>query len=297
MRTLWLGLLACAVGTAAAAADSVPGEVPVHTPADAKKACAARGPSPVYVMTIPSVGFELLPYDAPRARLVIDSARGFRGGAGVEAVLHDLGGGRVPPGTPELEIAVPSSPAEAKALIVSHKSGSLDLTVWFHVASPADKAPACATVHRIGDDSLRMAIEPLAFVLKKGRDPIASGELPSFAAQHGAEAPVITPRVVVSAPFLTGQAGRAPQPIAKVAAALEPPLLGCYRRGLLIDPTLRGSLVAGVDITVDGKVAAARAEIDGLAAPEVVKCALDAVKGAKFPKGSNRISIPIEFTD
>jgi len=135
----------------------------------------------------------------------------------------------------------------------------------------------------------------MAFELRQGTQRMASGETPAFAALRAENGPVLSPRVVVGATLRPG--GRAPAPVAKVAQALQPELLACYRRGLATDPALRGPLALGVEVAADGRVTEVRAEVDGLGAPEVVTCAMQAVRGARFPRGAARLSIPLRFSD
>jgi len=245
----------------------------------------------VYSLTFPSSAFRLLPYDRGRGRVAVDGAWGFRGD-GWELVLHDLAGGRPPAGA--LDLAFPSTPGEGGALAAAHQAGQLSLVVWFQ---PAAAEPPCAVVHSVASDGVRMAIEPLAFELRKGNERIASGESARYAAmrEEVAPGPVVAPRVVVQPPLRTAAGGKAPAPMAKAASALAPKLLTCYRLGLAHEPGLRGSLVAGVDIGSDGRVSAARAEIDGLGAAEVTACVLAEMRAARFPRGPERLSIPIRF--
>jgi hypothetical protein len=240
-----------------------------------------------------SRSFALAAYDARAAKVAIDARRGFRAADGsFEMVLHHLAGGRPPAGA--LELAVPATAAEGEELRGAHARGELELSLWFHVATPADGSDVCATVRSSRGDGVRIAIEPLAFELTRRGERIASGESARFAALAD-PGPVTDPRVVVAAPVLTSENGRAPRAAARAASALGPELLGCYRRGLAGDPSLRGSLVAGVDVGADGRVVRARAELDGLGAPAVTGCVLAVVRGARFPRGPERISIPMQF--
>jgi hypothetical protein len=270
--------------------------------ADVRALCAAlaeTGPGradvlgAVYAIALPATGFALAPYDAGRGRLPIDGARGFRGD-GYELTLYGLITRAAPRGA--LDLAVPATAADARALAGAHEQGALRLTLWFVPAQP-EGGPTCAVVHRVADDGVRMAIEPLAFELSRGDERVASGETARFAALRDEETPppVRKPRVVVAPALLTSAGGRAPAKLARVASALEPRLLGCYRIGLAAQPALRGSFVAGVDIAADGHVAVARAELDGLGAPALASCVLAEVRAAHFPKGPERLSIPIRF--
>src|SRR5262249_41718779 len=238
---------------------------PVATAADVRTICVdpARADAPVYAIALPASGFALAPYDAARGRLAIDGARGFRGD-GFELTMYGLIARPAPRGA--LDLAVPATADEARALAAAHAQGALKLTLWF---VPAQVDPTCAVVHRVADDGIRMAIEPLAFELSRGGEKIASGETARFAAlrEEATPPPATRPRVVGGPALLTRAGGRAPAKLARVATALQPKLLGCYRIGLAQQPALRGSFVAGVDIAADGHVASVRAELDGIGAP------------------------------
>lgn len=245
--------------------------------------------------TFGAAQFGLAPFDSRSAKVGIDGRRGFRATDGsFEMVLYHLAGGRAPAGA--LELAIPASASEAAELESAHARGELELTLWYQVATPTDGSDACATVRSTRGDGVRMAIEPLAFELTRRGERVASGESARFAALTD-PGPVLEPRVIVARPMLTAENGPAPKAAARAATALTSELLGCYRRGLAGEPGLRGSLVAGVDVGADGRVVRARAELDGLGAPEVTSCVLQTVRAGKFPRGPERLSIPIRFTD
>jgi hypothetical protein len=251
----------------------------------------------VYSVTLPAAGFAVAAYDARRARILVDAGRGFRGDGGrFELVLHDLTGTSA--GRETFELAIPAAADEAAALQAAHARGELGLQLAFQLAAPAD-GQVCAAVHRAAGDGVRVAIEPLAFAVTRRGERVASGESPRMTAMRESASPpvVVAPRVVVAAPMLTAAGGRASTRVAKTASGLAPRLLECYRLGLALEPTLRGPLVAGVDLGPDGRVTAARAEIDGLGAPEVTSCVLRVVRAARFPGTRERLSIPMRFTD
>ena len=50
-------------------------------------------------------------------------------------------------------------------------------------------------------------------------------------------------------------------------------------------------------MSADGRVASARAELDGIGDPAVTGCVLRLVRAARFPAGGGRFSIPMTFTD
>ena len=271
--------------------------------ADVKAICDAVAPDAqnraaalagVYTLTLPASAFLLLPYDSGRGRVSVDGARGFRG-PGWELTLHGLAGGRGPANA--LELAFPATAAEGKDLDTAHKAGRVSLVLVFQPATSTDGAPICATMHTVDSDGVRLAVEPLAFELRRGDERIASGESARYSAlrEEAAPGPVTSPKVVVQPAMRTTAGGRAAPAMAKAATALTAKLLGCYRQGLRAEPTLRGSLVAGVDVGADGRVAAVRAEIDGLGAPAVTGCVLAEVRAARFPRGPERLSIPIRF--
>ncbi len=251
---------------------------------DAKRAAAG-----LYSMKLPSAAFAFTAYDGHRARVGIDAARGFRGKDGAyELVLHDLAGARRGKG---LDLAIPATSAEATTLAKGRKAGTLSLTLWFRVP---DVDKPCAALHTAEGDGTRLAIEPLAFELAQGSERLASGETGDFAALRQ-ERIKRDPRVVVSPPLRT-KGGKAAEAVAKVAAALEPSVLLCYREGLERDDTLRGSLVVGIELDSGGRVTEARPEIDGLGDKAVVGCVVGELKSARFPKGhAERFSVPIKF--
>ena len=296
MRGLYA--LAAIFPAAAAGADAVVAEeVRLPSAAAARAVCddigaggrkAAAVQAVVYVVTVDPGGFAFAPYDAKRARLGIDTAS-FVGPDGLELTLNDLVSTPRPGG---LEISVPATAAEADGMASKRSSISLDL--WFRVAKLPEGRP-CAATHRGTVDGLRLAVEPLAFALRQGSQRVASGETPAFAALRAENGPVLSPRVVVGATLRPG--GRAPAPVARVAETLKADFVVCYRRGLATDPALRGPLALGVEVAADGRVTEVRAEVDGLGAPEVVTCAMQAVRAARFPKGAARLSIPLRFSD
>jgi hypothetical protein len=240
-------------------------------------------------MKLPSAAFAFTAYDGHRARIGIDGARGFRGKDGAyELVLHDLAGARHGKG---LDLAIPATSGEAATLAKGRKAGTLSLTLWFHVA---DVDKPCAALHTAEGDGTRLAIEPLAFELAQGSERLASGETGDFASLRQ-ETTKREPRVVVSAVLRT-KGGKAAEAVAKVATALEPSVLVCYREGLTRDDSLRGSLVVGISLDAGGRVTEARTEIDGLGDKTVVGCVVGEIKGARFPKGhADRFSVPIKF--
>ena len=253
----------------------------------------------VYTARWGSRSFALAGYDAARARLAVDGGRALRSDdGGFEVVLYHIAGGRRPEGA--LELAFPATPGEAAETQRAHLMGELELTLWFQVAAPADGSVSCATVSSTRGDSLRLAVEPLAFELSRKGERLASGESPRFASAGEVVdelGPVREPRVVVAPPVLTSENARAPAAAAKVARGLASGALGCYRRGLAAEPSLRGPFVAGLDIGADGRVVQARAELDGLGVPEVTGCVLKLVRAARCPRGAERISIPMRFGD
>src|SRR5512143_2399392 len=160
MRALPLvGTLALAAAAAAepqASATDVRAICDAVAPDAANRGEALAGP---YTMTLPASAFRLLAFDAARGRAGIDAARGFRG-AGFELSLHGLTGGRAPAGA--LDLAFPATAAEARDLAAAHQAGRLTLVLVFQPAA-ADGGPACAALHTVDSDGVRLAIEPLAF--------------------------------------------------------------------------------------------------------------------------------------
>lgn len=273
---------------------------PIASLEDARAMCASADPARFYTVTLPARGFTLAPYDAPRARLAVDASRGLRAAeeGALELVLHHiagLGAGR----EGDLDIAIPTSAADAAALRAAHARGELGLKLTFQLAQPGDGSAVCAAVVRADGEGMRAAVEPAAFEILRDGAPLASGESSRFGAARESARPaaVAAPRVVVSPPMLTSAGGRASPRVARTASALAPRLLDCYRQGLSDDPTLRGPFVAGLDLAADGRVTSARAELDGLGAPAVAGCVLRVVRAARFPSGADRLSIPIRFSD
>ena len=251
----------------------------------------------VYVMTLPSSAFQFKAYDGGRARLEIDVDRGFRAATGSFELVAP--GVAHAPAPLALDLAVPSNPREAAALVKARKAGELTLTVWFRPRGAAAGETPCATVHARGEKGTRLAIEPLAFTLARKDDVLATGETEAFQGLRDQAAPAAgEPHVVVARPVLTGARGAAPDAVARAAAALEPELLSCYAKGLAGEPGLAGTLVLGVAVDVEGRVTEARAELDGLGAPAVTTCVVSRLRGARFPRGGlARFSVPVKFSN
>lgn len=295
--------LVLAPGAGAAPPQGLPDEVRLVSGADVKALCEelrdrrTEAAAAVYVMAISSRSFQFQSYDARRARLAVDVARGFRGSTGTwELVLHDLdGGGAARPG--DLDLAVPATKQEAAALLKSQRAAELSLLIWFRPAAGDGEAPPCADLRTGDGEGTRLAIEPLAFALMRGETPVASAETPEFAALRDAgEAPVARPDVVVAPAVLTATSEAAPAGVTRAAQAIQPELVACYRKGLEADPALRGLLVLGLTVNDSGAVTDARTEIDGLRAPKVVKCVVGKLKAARFPEGqAERFSVPVKF--
>jgi hypothetical protein len=248
--------------------------------------------SSVYVIALSSASWSFAPYDGKRARLVVDAGKGFRAVSGAWELAV------VPPaaGATPLDLAIPASGKEAAQLIREGRAAELQLWLWFRPATLPKQAGACAEVHRVKGEALRLGVTPLAFALVRGKEQVASGETSAFAALRAADGPVGDPTVDVGKPVLTGSSGNAPEPVARVARGLAPRLLDCYRRGLAADPELRGTLVVGVATDGKGNVSEARAEIDGLGAAAVSACVVAQVKAARFAGGeSSRFSFPVRF--
>jgi hypothetical protein len=203
-------------------------------------------------------------------------------------VLPELAGDR-------LDMAIPGSAKEAEALKSARKSGALALTLWFRLVAVPGASP-CLTVHTVHGKGVRLSIRPLAFALHQGAELVVSSETEAFAALREREAPVLVPRVVVSAPVLTQTRGPAPLALADAARRLEPQLVSCYQTGLKDDPGLRGPLVLGLALGADGRVKEARPEIDGLGAPAVTACVLSHVRATRFPRATAaHVSLPMKF--
>ncbi len=274
-------------------------EVLLSGASDVKALCAElhdgndEARSAVYVISLTSASWSFAPYDGKRARLGIDVSKGFRAPTGAwELAL-------VPPAAgagAALDLAVPASGKEAAQLLRQGRAGELQLWLWFRAATLPRQEGACAEVHRVKGEALRLGVTPLAFALVRGKEQVAAGETSAFAALRAADGPVADPAVDVGKAVLTGERGNAPEPVARAARALAPRLLECYRQGLVADPELRGTLVVGVVADASGRVSEARSEIDGLGAPEVSACVVARVKAARFPGGeSMRFSFPVRF--
>lgn len=293
------GVLAAGAAGAAGLPDGVPGQVELTSGADLRALCDELADSPqdagqaVYVLTISSRSFAFAPYDGRRARLAIDGARGFRGSTGAwEMVLWDLTGRAAAPAG-ALDLAVPATKAEAAALKKLHQQLGVTLVLWFR---PVGRAACAQVVAPGGEEGVRVAIEPLAFALMKGRERVASAETPEFARLREGAVPVERPEVVVATPVVTRTAAPAPEPVVRAAQALRPELVACYELGLRTDPQLRGSLVVGLTLDAQGRVTEARPELDGLGAPVVARCVVDKVRAARFPTDrAERFSLPLRF--
>lgn len=288
---LWLAATPAQAGEATISATDVRAICDAVAPGAAGRAEALAG---VYTMTFPAKTFRLMPYDLGRSRVAIDEAAGFRG-EGWELTMHGLVPGKLPAGA--LPLAFPASTNESVELSGAHRDGRLSLVVVFQPAASGDGTPPCAVSHSLDGDGIRLAIEPLAFELRRGSERVASAESARYAAlrDETAPGPVTAPRVVVQPAMRTAAGGPAAQAMTRAAVALQPKLLSCYRLGLALEPTLRGSFVAGVDVGADGRVSGVRAEIDGLGARAVTGCILAEMRAAHFPKGPDRLSIPMRF--
>jgi hypothetical protein len=249
----------------------------------------------VYVISLPATAWSFAEYDAKHARLAVDTARGFRGGKALwELMLHDLGG-HVLSGS--LDMAIPATAKEAGALMKAQKAGQLALTLWFR-PSTAGKGAPCAVTHTREGEGVRLAIEPMAFAIERGKDRelVASGATDAFEELRDSErTDGGAPEVSVAAPVLTDSPGDAPDDVARATRGLEPALLACYREGLAADPQIQGTIVVGVDVARGGAVATAHAEIDGLGAPAVTRCALGAVQATHFPRSADPFSFAVTF--
>ncbi len=291
---------AWAAGPAGAAArpDGVSGEVLLTGGSDVRALCAelrageAAAGDAIYAIAISSVSWSFAPYDGKRVRLRVDTSKGFRAPTGAWELAV------VPPakGAPGLELALPASGKEAAQLIKESRAAELQLWLWFRPVALPQQSSACVEVHGGKGTTVRLGVAPLAFALWRGKEQVAAGETEAFAALRAADGPVGDPTVSVGKAVLTDRRGNAPDGIGKTALALEPKLLECYRRGLAAEPELRGTLVVGVGIDREGRVSAARAEIDGLGAAEVSACVVARVKAARFPGGEAlRFSFPVRF--
>jgi hypothetical protein len=272
-------------------------EVLLSGASDVKALCAelhegdAEAAAAVYVIALASTSWSFAPYDGKRARLVVDAGKGFRAATGAWELAV------VPPasGSP-LSIAIPASGKEAAQLLRESRAAELQLWLWFRPAALPKQAGKCAEVHGVKGTLVRLGATPLAFALVRGKEQVAAGETDAFAALRAADGPVAAPSVAIGKAVLTGERGNAPEGVARAASALAPKLLECYRHGLDADPELRGTLVVGVVADASGRTSEARAEIDGLGAPEVSACVVARVKAARFPGGEAlRFSFPVRF--
>jgi len=305
-KGLWLCALLVALptivraGGAAAPGSRPPGlrdEVLLSGAGDVKALCAelhegdADAAGAVYVMALSSSSWSFAPYDGKRARLVVDTGKAFRAATGAwELALV------APADKPALALAVPASPREAAQLIRDARAGELQLWLWFRPQALPRQSTPCAEVHGGKGTLVRLGATPLAFALLRGKDQVAAGESDAFAAMRAADHPIAEPAVQIGKAVLTAARGNAPEAVSKAAGALAASLLECYKRGLSADPELRGTLVVGVAADASGHVSDARAEIDGLGAPEVSACVVAQVKTARFPRGQAlRFSFPVRF--
>jgi hypothetical protein len=274
--------------------EPVPGEVALAGAADVAALCeelregsrdAARG---LYVVVLPSSSWSFAPYDKKRARLAIDLKRGVRSRA-YELVLGQGAGG--------LDVALPVSAREAARLIKEGKSAELRLWLWFRPAAlPGQDGRSCLEVHSAQGGGVRLGVAPLGFALLRAGEPLAAGETAELSELRAEAEPAAAPVVSVGAVVVTGEDRPAPAALRAATPALARALDACSARGLAVEPRLRGTLVMGFGVTADGKVSAARVELDGLGAPEVAACAVARVKAWKLPSGvGGRYSAPLVF--
>src|SRR5215813_4824635 len=186
---LWMAATSAGAGEAAFSSTDVRAICDAVAPGAAGRADALSG---VYTMTLPAKSFRLAPYDLGRSRVGIDEAAGFRGD-GWELTLHGLVPGKLPPGA--LSLAFPATTTESAELAGAHREGRLSLVVVFQAATPGDGTPPCAVSHSVDGDGIRLAIEPLAFELRRGSERVASAESARYAAlrEETAPGPVTAP--------------------------------------------------------------------------------------------------------
>jgi hypothetical protein len=270
--------------------EGVPGEVQLAGAADVRALCdelkqGGDAASQVYVMAIPSSSFAFSPFDRKKGRLSVDLSR-----------VHGAGGAWELEADGGLAVAVPASGKDAASLLKQAASGELTLWLWFKPAHLSGLSFHCAAVRGVRVSGVRLGVEPMAFALVRGKDVVASGETQAFSALRDVNGPIDAPAVRVGQVVKTDEASPAPDEIARSARALEPELVACYKKGLSAEPTLRGAVVMGVRVDAAGKVADARAELDGLGAPEVTACVAARVKATRFPAGkAARYSVPLDF--
>jgi hypothetical protein len=275
--------------TQAAAAE----ELRITSAADAAQICdlveTGKTSSKVFVTELPAAAFRLTAYSADRGELAIDQRDGFLSPSGLELIE----GGLVPApaASPKLPMRIPATADEAAQLAAAHRAGTVRLEVWFRTVADG---PACAPVHRGDRAGTRFAITPIAFALKDQGRVVVRGETSEYTALHEAEQPVVEP-VASVAPVLAAKGGPAPSAVSRAAKALAPALTACYRAGLAEDPTLRGSLVAGIVVDKAGRVTDARLELDALGVSATTACALREIRAARFPKNAGAVSVPVKF--
>ncbi len=307
MRRAALVLAVATLLPVTADAEGLKGEVRIGSATEVKALCDELAPDAdrvereearqaVYMMTLPAGSWSFLEYDAHQARLSVDAVRGFKGPkAAWELVLHELGAHSAKTAATGLAMAIPATAKEAVGLVKAQKAGQLALTLWFRPATPDGKGVVCAATHTRDGEGVRLAIEPMAFAITRGKDSVASGATEDFEALRDAEHATPSPTVTVAAPVLTNSPGDAPAEVARAARALVPGLTACYQEGLAKDPEIQGTIVVGVAVSANGAVTATHAEIDGLGAPAVTKCSLAVVQASKFPRAGEPFSFAVTF--
>jgi hypothetical protein len=278
--------------------EGVPGEVPLASAADVRALCAelrddGEAAQAIYVVAVPSTGFSFSSYDKKRARLAVDVSKGLRHAAGQWELEATSASG--------VELAVPVAPKEAARLVKEASAGRLLLWLWFRPARLAAQSLHCVGVRSVKGESLRLGVEPMAFALARPGGPsggavVAAGATAAFQALRDQSRAEVVARVDVGVVVRTDERGNAPDDVTRSARALAPELIVCYEQGLAKEPTLRGAVVLGLEIDVGGKVSSARAELDGLGAPEVTACVLGRVKSLRMPASrAGRYSVPLRF--
>jgi hypothetical protein len=234
----------------------------------------------VYETDVPPGGFSFGEYDYEQKRLPIDLARGLRPTDGVDLT-------QAPQPDDDLEFGL--APEAAQAAVRRRASGGVHLHVSFRLRQSAELADPC--VRLAGGRSLKVRVDPLALELVPdgGGAPLARVESNRYREALAEVSPVAKPHVQIKTPDLSEKTDKA------LLTTLEGTLLGCYRSGLSKNARLRGSLVVGLALDKDGRAESARPEIDAIGDPTVVSCAVEKLRGQRFPRKGGHLSLPVFF--
>jgi hypothetical protein len=232
----------------------------------------------VYVAEVPATGFVFGEYDFDSKKLPVDLGKPLRALDGVDLL----------PVANEDDMDFPLAPESAKSVVQSRAGGKLRLRVTFRLAASGEMADPCVRIG--GGRTLRIRVDPLALdLLAADGRALTRVEASRYRDAIADFLPVAKPRVQVP------KTGELTDPA--LLKALEHELLGCYKQGLSKNARLRGSLVVGIGLDKDGRVASASPEINAIGDDALVGCAVEHLKTQRFPKGKPHLSVPVYFKE